>query len=145
MYFHYPRFCKKPQLPLGNIHTSPLHMLPPITQLLPDVPIVYDDDAHIPGLTTTTSSSSSRAPWVWLACCGAFFLVSVKERRVFASDTLTALVAYFLRTTGRSFQAASHDTDGMQQPYQSNSSSMNKAYIKGEACAPHAHIQMLNS
>ncbi len=57
---------------------------------------------------------------------GAFFLVQVAERRVFSAPTLTPLVAHFLRATKRSLGAA--DDEGAA------------AFVRGEACAPHAHV-----
>lgn len=50
IYFHYPRFCRQPQLSLAEIPQSNIHLLPLASQLLPDVPIFYDDDTYIPGL-----------------------------------------------------------------------------------------------
>lgn len=133
VYFHYPRFCKKAQLPLKDIPSSPLHMLPPITQLIPDIPIFYDDDGVIPGLAPP--SLPSKHPWVWLACCGAFFLVHVAKQRVFSGTSLVALVAHFLRATNRTL-VASGAGDSQQQP------TFAKGGGGGEACAPHAHIEM---
>ena len=59
---------------------------------------------------------------------GAFFLVQVEERRVFSAATLTPLVAHFLRAAGRSLAAADDET---------------AAYVRGEPCAPHAHVRLL--
>ena len=123
VYFHYPGFSRKPHFDLEKIPEAPLHMLPLIMQLIPDIPIVYDDDSHIPGIFDNDANSD----WTWLICCGAFFLVSVQERRVFSSPTLAPLVAHFLRSTGRSLSAAE---DGGTAA----------VFRKGETCAPHAHV-----
>lgn len=123
VYFHYPRFARKPPMELRKIPTSGLHMLPLIMQLLPDVPIVYDDDSVVPGLMP--SPPDTTAPWVWLVCCGAFFLVDTRRERVFAAQTLTPLVAHYLRCTARTLSASDEGTG---------------AFVRGEACAPHAHI-----
>jgi hypothetical protein len=50
IYFHYPRFCRQPQLNLKEIAESNIHLLPLVSQMLPDIPIFYDDDTYIPGL-----------------------------------------------------------------------------------------------
>jgi hypothetical protein len=42
VYFHYPRFSRKPHYELRKIPQAALHMLPLITQLLPDVPVVCE-------------------------------------------------------------------------------------------------------
>lgn len=114
-------------------------MLPLILQLLPDIPIVYDDDSYIPGLTDKKTGQSQTADstparndikWAWLVCCGAFFLVDVAQRHIYASEDIAELIAHFLWTSGRSLAAA--DT-----PYGS------KVISKGESFAPHAHLQLL--
>lgn len=51
IYFHYPRFCRQPQLPLKDIPGSNIHLLPLLLQLIPDIPVFYDDDTYILGLT----------------------------------------------------------------------------------------------
>ncbi len=103
-------------------------MLPLIMQLIPDIPIVYDDDSHIPGIfDNDASGGDAGSEWTWLSCCCAFFLVSVQEQRVFSLPTLTSLVAHFLRSTGRSLSAAE---DGGTAA----------VFRKGETCAPHAHV-----
>ena len=75
VYFHYPRFSRKPHFELKKIPSAALHMLPLITQLLPDIPVVYDDDSFVPGLMASGLASSkaaalAKAPWAWLVCCG---------------------------------------------------------------------------
>lgn len=124
VYFHYPRFSRKPHHDLRDIPDAPLHMLPLITQLIPDVPIAYDDDSHIPGMMLEESEGDK--PWVWLVCCGAFFLIDVRARRLFSSPLLAPLVAHFLRSTERSLSAAETEQGA--------------SHGKGEASAPHAHV-----
>jgi len=91
-------------------------------QLLPDIPIIYDDDSHIPGLTFTSSSTNQQpnqtptattttTKWAWLVCCGAFFLIDVSLQRIYASEDIVELIAHFLWTTGRSLQAAAIDEE----------------------------------
>ena len=99
IYFHYPRFCRLPQIPLQDIPNSPHHMLPLISQLIPDIPISYDDDSFIPGLTTSTVEKVKK--WVWLICCSEVFLLEVEKGQIWTSSTLGGLVAYFLKENGR--------------------------------------------
>ena len=165
IYFHYPRFCRKPQLELHEIPNSALHMLPLILQLLPDIPIVYDDDSYIPGLTrknpfsksslvlsclsnhnnnnnnaknnnnnnnTTTTAAAAAVKWVWLVCCGAFFLMDVSQQRIYASDDIVELVYHFLHESGRSLAAAD------EMSYHGV-----KTASKGESYAPHAHLNLI--
>ena len=71
VYFHYPRFSRKPHFELKKIPAAALHMLPIVTQLLPDIPVVYDDDSFVPGLMNVAGSKAlAKAPWAWLVCCG---------------------------------------------------------------------------
>lgn len=102
VYFHYPDFARKPQPPLEHIPKSAIHTLPLILQLLPDIPVAYDDDTEIAGLTTAAEATTK---WQWLVCCGAIFLASQEERRVYASadSTLLPLVDLLLTKTGRTF------------------------------------------
>ena len=100
VYFHHPRFSRQPQFPtLAQIPSSAMHMLPLITQLLPDIEIFYDDDTHVPLFTTTSSSTTIK--WAWLVACGAFFLVDVERDLVLApapecDQPLLPLVAHYL-------------------------------------------------
>ena len=116
IYFHHPRYCRKPQLELSRIPASPMHMLPLVEQLLPDVPIVYDDDNRLPFVDGVASGAAARGAasggggggaWRWLICCGAVFLL--EGGRIWSAPTLGELVAYHLRATGKTFAAADDD------------------------------------
>jgi len=74
-------------------------MLPLISQLIPDIPISYDDDSVIPGLTTSTVEKVKK--WVWLICCSEVFLLEVEKGQIWTSSTLGGLVAYFLKVNDR--------------------------------------------
>ena len=78
-----------------------VHTLPLVRQLLPDIPVSYDDDADIPGLTWP--STSPKAKFYWLVCCGSVFLGEVATGKLFASEdtTLFPLLDKLLRDTGR--------------------------------------------
>lgn len=107
VYMHHPRFGRKPQAELAAIPSSPLHMLPLITQLIPQIPIVYDDDTCVPGLTP---SRPKEPAWTWLVACGGFFLVDVQAGIVFGHERLGALVAHYLRATQASIGASEGGT-----------------------------------
>ena len=100
VYFHNPRFCRQPQLELARIPSSPMHMLPLIMQLLPEIPLCYDDDTKIPGL-----AGGAPPRWAWLAACGRFFLVDPAGGLLWAPE-LATLVAHYLQATGTSIGAA---------------------------------------
>ena len=51
IYCHYPNFSRTPALPLNLISESSIQTLPLVCQLLPQIPIYYDDDDYIQGLT----------------------------------------------------------------------------------------------
>ena len=122
VFFHYPRFCRQPQLDIARIPESPMHMLPLVQQLLPDVPIAFDDDGVIPGLT-----AAAPPRFTWLVCCGAIFLLD--ECGDVRSGTLAALVAHLLRASGRSI--AANETDRIAR------------VVETIAHAPHAHVRLL--
>lgn len=90
IYFHYPKFCRQPQLSLSEIPHSNIHLLPLVMQLIPDIPVFYDDDTYIPGLNpkflksqvtlksgveNTTIISSDTIRWAWIVSCGEIFLI----------------------------------------------------------------------
>jgi len=108
IYYHHPRYARQAQIPLGRMLHAPMHMLPPITQLLPEIPIVYEDDSVVPGL----SPLSKGGEWCWLVCCGAIFLLEVEAKQVWRANDLSTLVAFFLARTGRSIAAEDEDDDG---------------------------------
>ena len=133
VYFHYPRFSRRPHFELKKIPKAALHMLPLIVQLLPDIPIVHDDDSFVPALMSAAPRGSKPPPslataqWFWLVCCGAFFLVNVAENRIFSAPTLTPLVALFLKSSERSIAAAEEGG----------------SFVRGEPCAAHAHVVLV--
>jgi hypothetical protein len=103
VYFHYPRFCRQPQVPLNEIPGQPNNMLPLISQLIPDISTAYEDDSQIPGITIDNIAANPDIKWVWLVCCGEIFLIEAEKGFIWASenDSLASLVAYFLRSNGR--------------------------------------------
>jgi hypothetical protein len=122
VYFHHPRYCRKAQLELPQIPRSPMHMVPLIMQLLPQIGIGYEDDSLVPGLTTTTTAAASaqaEPDWLWLGCCGTIFLVDVRRRIVYHHEEeeeeegehegrggMSHLVAHYLRATAQTIAAA---------------------------------------
>ena len=49
VFFHYPQFQRRAQAPLQQALLCAINTLPIVLQLLPEIPIVYDDDDAIPG------------------------------------------------------------------------------------------------
>jgi len=58
IYFHFPKFARQPQRPLADIPNHSMNLLPLIHELVPDIPVTYDDDSLRP------------AGYSWLICCG---------------------------------------------------------------------------
>jgi len=127
VYFHNPRFCRQPQLELSQLPASPMHMLPLVMQLLPELPLCYDDDSVLPGLT-----SSAPPKWAWLASCGRFFLLDNGGRMLWAPE-LAPLVAHYLRATGQSISAADDGGDGHSHSAQQ------------QAAMAFGHVQLLSN
>ena len=117
VYFHYPEFSRKPQLELQEALQSAVHTLPLVRQLLPDVPVAYDDDAVIPGLTLPKASGAS-ASYYWLICCGSVFLGERTSGKLYASEdaTLFPLLAKFLEATGRVWGSQVDEQSQAQRP-----------------------------
>lgn len=129
IYFHYPRFCRQPQTSLKEISSMSMHyMLPLVTELFPDIPIFYEDDSSIPGITTLLSCSTQKSEWIWLVCCGAVFLVKVNEGIIYTSEQgLSGLLAFFLKMTGRAITSVEEDTTSFQH----------------DINTPYGHLQLL--
>ena len=108
VYFHHPRFQRKPQVALARIPDEPMHMLPLITQLLPELPIVYDDDNGAP-------LPPSAGDWAWLVCCSAIFLVQRAgqgdDYKLWGASKLGPLVAYYLQATGKSILGVAEEEE----------------------------------
>ena len=132
VYFHNPRFCRQPQLELARIPSSPMHMLPLIMQLLPEIPLCYDDDTDLPGLTGETPPG-----WTWLAACGRFFLLDAAGVLLWAPE-LATLVAHYLQATGTSISAADVGHDGDDAPTAA-------AVSAAAASTAFGHVQLLRS
>ena len=114
IYFHFPKFARQPQIGLMHIPSHPMNMLPLIRELLPDIPVMYDDDSHIPGLTAPGADAGYK--WIWLISCGAVFLVDVAAGgAIFRSDDcLTELVCFLLQRTNRLLIVTDdNDDDGL--------------------------------
>lgn len=115
VYYHYPQYHRMPQLPLPNIPDSAINCLPLLTQLLPHVPVAYDDDDVIPGLTWYSEIPASPPTYAWLVSCGTVFLVQVdyeqKVGRILASPDagLVPLIASYIAATGASLSIATEN------------------------------------
>ena len=113
VYFHYPQYHRQAQLSLGDIPDSAINCLPLLTQILPQVPVVYDDDDVIPGLTWYSVVPNDPPKFAWLVSCATVFLVEIdyerKCSRIMASPDagLVPLIAHFISVTGSSLSVAS--------------------------------------
>jgi len=97
IYYHYPKYARQPQKTLQEMPYSTMHLLPLIRELLPDIPVMFDDDSQILGLTTSEATEANRMGW--LVSCGTVFLV--EGATIYRSDTLLDMVCFFLEKTGR--------------------------------------------
>ena len=114
-----------------------MHMLPLIMQLLPEIPLFYDDDADVPGLTLVGNHREEdggeiKKGWIWLAACGSFFLVDVRQKSILSANEqgLASLVAHYLRSTGGTVQAVEVDPAATLQ------------FSANVASAPAAHVEL---
>lgn len=116
IYFHHPRFSRKPQLELARIPESPMHMLPLIRQLLPEIGIVYDDDSHVPGFMPAVKAT----PWTWISSCGAIFLMhtssDASHHTIWRSADLAQLVLLYLQKSGQDVTVHTEDDAAPTHP-----------------------------
>ena len=131
IYFHYPRFCRLPQIPLKEVSASQMHMLPLISQLIPDIPVVYEDDSKVFGLTVDEVAADSSIMWAWLVCCGEVFLIDVAAKIIFESrdHSLASLVVYFLKQNKRKIGDDASNEDGI--------------FNRCENFTAHCHLEMI--
>ena len=131
IYFHFPKFARQPQLSLRDIPGHMTNLLPLIRELLPDVPVIFDDDSQIPNLTTVNSNNNN-SEWVWLVSCGSVFLV--EPNTIHRSDSLVELVCYLLERTGRQL-IVQGDEDGAQR--------RRRVIATDGSFTEHGHVEML--
>jgi len=106
IFYHHPRYARQAQRPLAEVARSPMHMLPLITQLLPEIELVYEDDSVVPGLTVDPPKPVG---WRWLVCCGAIMLLECESRQVWRASDLGVLVAFYMARTGSAIAADDDD------------------------------------
>ena len=139
VYFHYPRFCRQPQVSLNEISGRPDNMLPLISQLIPDISTVYEDDSQIPGITMGHIAANTDIKWVWLVCCGEIFLIEAEKGLIWASDndSLASLVVYFLTSTGRNVgEDHGNDNDNLD-------GGDSQGGEKGDIFTAHGHLRLI--
>ena len=88
VYFHYPQYCRKKQIPLTDItkHGAPhISVLPLLQQLFPSVPVFYE---HTGGCCL---HEHAQHPWSWLMLSG-FVLLVRRDGKMFAAHDLRSLV-----------------------------------------------------
>lgn len=145
IYFHFPRFARQPQIPLDEIPSSSLHMLPLINQIMPDVLVFYEDDSIIPGITSNISSADCEKyrdlKWAWLVTCSEIFLLEIQSTEdpsqtliyISASKSLAELVFIILKKTGRKVGDDAIDVEGVD------------VVIKqGISLTAHGHVQIID-
>ena len=142
IYLHFPKFARQPQRPLSQIGTSTMHLLPLLRELLPDIPIVYDDDSQIRGLTHDQQSENDTTGtigWAFLISCGAVFLVEAATGAIFRSyDGLAELVCYLLERMGRELIVIDEDDDDGAR--RKRRRKIKKEGIDGTCITEHGHV-----
>ena len=108
VFFHYPQFQRQAQVSLRLALDSALHTLPIVAQLLPEIPIVYDDEDIIPGIFSAGPRPKSGIALYWLVSCASVLLVDAMDDRthILASPdaTLIPLIAYVTSRTRKSLR-----------------------------------------
>ena len=110
IFYHHPRYARQAQRPLAEVANSPMHMLPLITQLLPEFGLVYEDDSVVPGLTRASTPPTG---WRWLVCCGAIMLLECETSRVWRASDLSVLVAFLMERTGCAIAAEEEESEAV--------------------------------
>lgn len=90
LYFHNPKYARVPRLPLASFDdpgADPVHVLPALWQLHPDIQVVHEDQRF--------DATSCRRGWSWLVCAGRVYLVA-PDAAVHFHPCARRLIAPFL-------------------------------------------------
>jgi hypothetical protein len=140
IFFHYPKFARQPQRPLAEIPDSTMHLLPLLRELIPDVPLAYDDDSRILRLT---EENEEAAGWLWLISCGVVFLVEGATGTIYQGATLVELLCFFLEKTERKLIVEAEDeNDGYENNEERTARKKRKKRAMDAAYTEHGHIEM---
>lgn len=92
-YFHYPDYVRSPQIKANEMHTSAMNALPCICCLVPEIPIYFDDENHMPTSLTTSFDS-----WFWIVSVGTIFLWDNDRKQLLKScdANIFGLATYYL-------------------------------------------------
>lgn len=101
VYFHNAQYERIPRIPFSRAHEGdPLHLLPALRQLYPEVDLLYEEDR--------LDLVDGPGRWVWLAVPGRIYLVG-PDGRVYHSDNVTALLRLYVETSGAASALAAKD------------------------------------
>lgn len=85
MYFHNQHYERIPRqnLDMIKLHGDPLHTLPALCELYPEISILYEEDHFM--------HQKSLPKWFWLIVAGRIYLLS-PEKHIYFADNINALL-----------------------------------------------------
>ena len=101
VYFHNAQYERIARIPFARVgEGDPLHVLPALMQLYPDVELRYEEDAL----------DLVRGPgrWCWLAVPGRIYLVG-PDGRVYHSPNITSLLRVYVEASGAASTLSAQD------------------------------------
>lgn len=115
VYFHNAQYERIARIPFSRVDEGdPLHVLPAIRQLHPDVEVRYEEDR--------LDLAAGPGQWVWLVVPGRIYLVG-PDGRVYHSPNVTSLLRVYLDSrpapAAPDTPAATPETPAAAQPDQS--------------------------
>ena len=108
VYFHNAQYERIARIPFARVHEGdPLHVLPALMQLYPDVELRYEEDRL----------DLVRGPgrWVWLAVPGRIYLVG-PDGRVYHSTNVTSLLRVYVEASGAASALSAQDVTSRAHP-----------------------------
>jgi hypothetical protein len=94
VYFHNAQYERTRRIPLARVpEGDPMHVLPALRQLHPDIALHYEEDR--------VDLSRGTGRWGWMVVPGRVYLVD-PEGRAYHSDNVTSLMRVYLERTGKS-------------------------------------------
>lgn len=92
VYFHNSQYERIARIPFGRVSEGdPLHVLPALRQLYPEVDLVYEEER--------VDLAAGPGRWLWLALPGRIYLVA-PDARVYHSANVTALLRIYVEASG---------------------------------------------
>lgn len=112
IYFHNPQYTKIPRLSLArfnDVDASPVHVLPALWQLYPDIKIAYEEQEM--------DITQKRKRWTWLVYAGRIYLLA-PDATIYFHPNARFLIAPYMKWRTENERSAGENVTVQQYPSQ---------------------------